>query len=459
MLTGIAQAAAIALVLLTFANLWCCLGKRHFTGLYWFSILAVFCAPAAVDVFAGLPEEALQGSNMLYFPFAENGRYAAVIFALLHTVISSAVYWSLARGWPLGTQRPVEPSPSALRYLRNNRLLAVMSVCFVASALFYIVARFDLSRQFSDYMDANAAPEYQGYFYLASTPLAALLAYRRDIAPVWKWIVCFVAALTAYFIGIRYFMFPFVIFLAWTGLLELRQSVKLKMLWLALGTAAGWVVATLWGIVRLLNVRNDPLAIVNALGIDRILITLGRGNELTARLACYDIIGRASDSSYPRGLSAIGAMLLSSVYPAVLRSAGIPLPVSNSQMAYEITSGTAGTGVSTGMTMFGNDWFVWGWAGAAIGGVALGILLFLVDHMQSRVSRLWIVAGPMASFQLIFFARGGTDVWLNTWGRFLPITLFLLLLGLPIEGDPSKVDASLSRAPFAGTGRGAADAC
>jgi hypothetical protein len=129
-----------------------------------------------------------------------------------------------------------------------------------------------------------------------------------------------------------------------------------------------------------------------------------------------------------RGMDSIYATLLSPIYPFILRQFKVPLPINNSKLIYDIQSGTQGSGVSAGILLFGNDWFVWGWWGLFIGGLTMGFILYFVDFIYDKKSSLWLIMGPMWTFQLIFFARGGMDLWLGLWGRYLPITLIYILL-------------------------------
>jgi hypothetical protein len=299
-------------------------------------------------------------------------------------------------------------------------------MCFVVASVVVILRRGDLTRQFNDFLDAASSPQYEMYFFLASTPMIAILVEKGQRYRVWIYALCLGAIIVSYFIGIRYYMFPFVGFAVWLWILRLDLPIWRRTLIATLTTVASWIVLTLWGIVRDLGVRDNPLSVFRIESFNSLALAIVVGNELPARLCYYDLMARLDYLDFFRGWEAIEATLLSFPYPLITRALGVSVPMSNSKLIYELQSGVIGSGVSTGATAFGNDWLTWGWSGLLVGGVIMGLILSLLDATYRRQGFAWLMVGPMATFQLIFFARGGTDVWLGIWGSFLPISLLLV---------------------------------
>jgi hypothetical protein len=228
-------------------------------------------------------------------------------------------------------------------------------------------------------------------------------------------------------------MFPFIGFILWMYILNLRGKSLKKILYLFLMILIAWVFLTTWGIIRSQNARDNPSEILRNWSDPEFVNQVLLGNELPTRMAFYDIIARPTYLYEKRGFESISATFLSIPYPFILRAFGTDIPTSNAKKIYEIQTGVIGSGVSTGVTVFGNDWFVWGWLGIIWGGSFMGILLYAVDKLSNTKSIWWFILGPMSTFQLIFFARGGADVWLGIWGRFLPITFLLIILAYALD--------------------------
>jgi hypothetical protein len=203
---------------------------------------------------------------------------------------------------------------------------------------------------------------------------------------------------------------------------------------------------TIWGVIRGANARDNPWAVLIS-GSGQITEKIILGNEFATRLAYYDVAWRLENGTIEaRGAESLRALFLSAIYPSVTRKLGIEVPIGNSKRIYELQTGTLNTGVSTGLLVFGNDWFTFGEWGVVIGAAVMGTILFFVDRLQSRGGALWFLLGPMWTFQLIFFARGGTDVWLGIWGVFLPITVATLVVARLADWQRAPRGAS-SRLP------------
>ena len=406
----------------------------RFTSLFWLALLVIAIGPSLFDVIFGLPSAALSGLNRQHLYFAPSGLSHAVIFAAGYLIVLSITYFGVSKIFRTNHNRYESFNDLISRLLMSKISIYIFLFSFIASSIIAIASRRDLTREFNDFLEGGVT-DYYTYFLLASTPIMAILLSQKDkkyrnVAIL----ISIVSVLTAYFIGIRYYMFPFIGYLIWMLFLEDKKNIYVKLTKVIIFSVIVWVSLTLWGVVRGLDLRNDPFQVFtmrqirvggnsNSLG-GAILL----GNEFTTRLSYYDIVGRLMLINRFRGVEAISATLLSPIYPFIMREVGIPLPISNSKIIYDIQSGTQGSGISSGVLLFGNDWFTWGWWGMLIGGVLMGAILYFVDFIHQKKSSLWLLLGPMWTFQLIYFARGGMDVWLGIWGRYLPITLLYILI-------------------------------
>lgn len=425
--------AVLAVALNAACALW---SLRHsaFSALYWSSLAAVCTVPLVLDVLFGLPEQSFLGSVGRLTMFAEYGIQSAAVFALGHIAISAASY-GLVRALVvrMGAFKNRDADGSRAWLVQSSYSVAVFGAVFLASSIVAIAQRSDLSRDFNDFLDPGANPQYETYFFLASSPLIAMLWAKRVRSRFQVGMVTGIAVAVAYFLGIRYYMFPYVGYVLWMYTIDKPGSTYSRLRRALLIGAVAWGALTLWGVVRALGIRDNPFALVDDPSIfdetfgysllDRLLV----GNELSTRLTYYDLMARLEFAGSFRGFDAIAATVQSAVYPFILSSVGVPLPISNAKLIYELQSGVVGTGVSSGSTVFGNDWFSWGWWGMLVGGIGMGTLLVVGDAAHHRRGVLWLIVGPMWTYQLIFLARGGTDVWLGLWGRFLPIALVLLV--------------------------------
>jgi hypothetical protein len=412
---------AAPLVALSLAAFLLTLRNRAFSALYWFCLLAVFVVPALLDVLFGLPALAWLGVFRVYNPDAEQGIHRALLFALGHVGVTAAVYFPLARRLP--AEGDAAHRGAFGRWMRRSpSLVPVLALCFLAAAAAVFAFRGDLTRQFNDFLEADARPQYETYLLLAASPLTALLLEKGRAGRAAGWLLGAASVVVAYFIGIRYYMFPYLGYMVWMAIVHVRAGIVAKVAVLLLVASTAWLLLTAWGVVRGLGLRDNPTAVLDYYDPVAAREAALAGNELAARLAYYDLMVRMEKTPEFSGFQAVTATLLAAPYPMLLRPLGIETPLSNSKRVYDLQSGTRGTGISTGTTVFGNEWFTWGWWGIPIGGIGMGALLALVDLLHRRRGAAWMLLGPMATYQLIFFARGGTDVWLGLWGRFLPLT-------------------------------------
>lgn len=400
--------------------------QRRFSSLYWFSVLIVFSFPAVMDLMFGLPAQRYEGLNDFYFPYVERGMRNALWYSAGHIIISSLTYHYIIMIYRGRESSASGENPNIQWWSVSGNLRNILWLCFWLSGFVIIYFKFDLSQEFNIFLKEGARAEYQNYFWFASTPLIAILmTYKknnlRSIA-----IVSIFSVIVAYFTGIRYYMFPFIGYVFWQTLLSINVSGIRRLLALFLVAAMAWTFLTLWGIVRREEIREQPLTVLEK--DTDVLVDSALGNELGARLAYYNLLGMPESKYEFRGYTAVRATVLSAFYPALLQPFDIEVPISNSKRVFEIVSDTKGTGISIGTTVFGNDWFNWGWSGFIVGGVFMGLLLSMVDVIQDRKGSMWILLSPMMVYQLIFFARGGTDVWLGLWGRFLPLTILMFVL-------------------------------
>ena len=243
-------------------------------------------------------------------------------------------------------------------------------------------------------------------------------------------VVAGASVIVAYFDGIRYYMFPYVGYLVWSRFIERRKRITPERIALIVAAiVVSWLGLTYWGILRGSGMRATPIEAIGQLNSQDVTESLLLGNEFSTRLAYYDLSYRMWNELVPtRTVDEIVATLGSTVYPIVLRPFGWTPPTSNSKIIYEIQSGQIGTGISTGALPFGNDWVTWGTIGCAVGGVIMGFLLAGFDELHARQGVIWILVGALSAYQLIFFARGGTDVWLGLWGRAMPLSIALFVM-------------------------------
>jgi hypothetical protein len=345
-------------------------------------------------------------------------------FALLH-IISTAVVWSWVR------KRLSQSGPAAGSGNEQPTLVPAWPflLCFLVAGAVMVHRRATLSRDFNDFLDTGAAPEYETYFFLASAPVMSILLAKGLKGPAL--IVATASILVAYFNGIRYYMFPFIGYFVWLQIIKgYKQTRFARLFAILIALAIGWLGLTYWGILRGTNMRGNPIEAAKTLDRQAVLQTLIQGNEFVARLAYYDLSARLyTDRQIPlrigdETLATFGSM----VYPLLLRPFGWTPPISNSKAIYEIQTGIIGTGVSTGSLPFGTDWLSWGSLGCIFGGALMGIILAGFDETFKRGGVLWLLIGPLSAYQLVFLARGGTDVWLGLWGRVMPLSIMLMAL-------------------------------
>jgi len=414
---------------------------RRYSTLYWLSLIAVFSLPALLDSISGLPSMAFDDFYYWLFPHISRAIFPALLFALIHISATATVYFIVLN---IGTNKK-KPLSYLFRFrlrpwvIRSKIFLAVFGFTFLVSSAIILWRRADLSRQFNDFLELGTSPTYEYYFYFASTPLIAVLLAGKKRTRWVAWPIALFAFVVSYFVGIRYFMFPFLGYLVFSRILESKLTFYRRILLLGLAMIIGWVSLTFWGIIRATGTRASPSQVFERMDSRDIADRVVVGNELTARLAYYDLMMRLSESGFHRGLDTIRASVLAPVYPFILKRLGIDTPLSNSKLTYEIQTGVVGTGVSTGALAFGNDWLSFGWYGAPLGGCFIGLLLGILDLLHRDRRTTWYIIGPMSTYQLIFFARGGTDVWLGLWGRFIPISLGLIFVVYAIEAAIEKI--------------------
>jgi len=413
----------IFLILINIIAIIYLISRNRFTSLYWSAVLMIFTGPTLSDKFLGMPYKAFEGMVGFSTPFSLEGINNAQIFALGHMIFTLVAYAVLFKFFPKKYQLHETLIPPVLW---KKLFFQILLICFVASSIIFLIYRGDLSRPFNDFLSGNVRSEYESYFFLASSPLSALGYYLYPKKKSWKIFIGTASVIVAYFIGIRYYMLPFIGYVVWYEVITSNVSTQKKIFKMTTLAIAAWVLVTAWGIIRGLDLRNNPLEILN---LDKTFLvdTMFVGNELPARVSYYDLMGRLQRNWIPRRFGAIEATLLEIPYPFLTRTLGVWVPLSNSKLVYVLQTGIIGSGVSTGTTVFGNDYFTWGWLGMIIGGLSMGIILYLFDSFYLEQGGAWMLIGPMATFQLVFFARGGTDVWLGIWGRYLPISVALLI--------------------------------
>lgn len=405
--------------------------KSYFSTLYWLSLATIFTIPLCFDLLFGLPEQAFIGRVRYLAPYAQYGIVSATYFSFGHIIVTCITYYVCIK---ILLHKESKQSNSHLSWIiYSNSAWKIFFIVFILSSLFSIYKRIDLSRPFNEFLDPSSKPSYEAYFYFASSPIISILLYRRG-GKKFTSIVIILSTIVAYYFGVRYYMFPFIGYYVWVDILSEHKTLMQKVRKLILFGIFAWIALTMWGIIRGLNIRNNPTAIIE----DPLLVEysygstlkeqLLLGNEFPTRMACYDIISRLNYLQQYRGIDSVISTFISFLYPSILRLLNIEFPVSNAKLIYQIQTGITGSGVSTATTIFGNDWFTWGWLGILIGGVYIGLILALGDFVYNKRNTLWIIIGPMWTFQLIFFVRGGTDFWLWIWGRYLPITIVLLIL-------------------------------
>jgi len=423
------------------------LKRSRFSALFWLSLLLIFSLPALVDTIAGLPHGYAADRYYMAFPHAVDGLAGGVRFAFVYSSIVCATYVAFEHCLGMARRPSSNRNGRLLIWMtRSDTLITMLALSFVVSIGCIAARHWDLSHPFNEFLAWDATPEYETYFFLASTPLIALLVQRKPRQTGWIILVCGMSAVAAYFLGVRYYMFPFIGYAVWFSLNHPAIRLGTKFRRIGLACLGAWVVLTLWGVIRAANARDNPWAELSGAGVGEITEKILLGNEFGTRLAYYDLAWRLESGIIEsRGIESLKALFLSPIYPMLQRYLNIVVPISNSKRVFELQNGVLGKGASTGVLVFGNDWFTFGKWGVIIGAVVMGTILFFVDRLQSRGGTLWFLLGPMWTFQLIFFARGGTDVWLAIWGMFLPITLAILIAARLIDrGRPLR---TLSRLP------------
>jgi len=408
---------------------------KAWSALYWLCLALVFSLPVILDTTIGVPYTAAS----VRLPFLYVGMLPGVAFAFVH-IVSTVLSWHWIRP-KLRSSHAVTLYPTDISQLSALPFI----LCFVISGGAMIYQRADLTKQFNDFLDVNSAPQYATYFFLASAPLMTILVQRRSRGLVLA--IAGASVIVAYFNGIRYYMFPFVGYLVWSRFIESRTKIKPERIALIIGAVViGWIGLTYWGILRGSGMRATPIEALSELNSQDVTESLLLGNEFSTRLAYYDLSYRMWNGFVPpRPVDEIEGTLGSMVYPIVLRPFGWMPPTSNAKVIYEIQTGQMDTGVSTGALPFGSDWVTWGTIGCALGGVIMGFLLAGFDELHARRGLVWILVGPLSAFQLIFFARGGTDVWLGLWGRAMPLSIALFIAARLLAIMRHKPVESLAR--------------
>lgn len=407
--------------------------RRAFSALYWWCIGLVVCFPLVSDVLQGLPPRALEDGRTVLLVYAAEGVRPAAWFALAHVLVTIAVYGvCVRRAQP--SKRTL--APNRMQRTTGERLRSAKPLFWfllIASVAVIAIRRGDLTRVYNDFLQEGSAAQYETYTFLAASPLAAILWREGKRARLQLMMACGAALLGAYFLGVRYYTFPFVVYVGWMFALEPRKSKFSRLAFVTGGILCGSIVFGLWGVARRSGMRDQPLAAAAETSAAELTSEMF-GMEMPARVCFYDLMGRMAETGGFRGPEAIAIWVESAIYPRVLLLFNRSVPVSNSKRVFELQTGIRDTGVSSGATVFGNDWFAFGWAGAVVGGAIMGALLAGLDHTIWTNGMMAMLVGPLATFQLIFFARGGTDVWLGVWGRVIPIWALVFAVAATREG-------------------------
>lgn len=421
---SIVIALALAVFILSVWQFIAGLKCRRFSALFWLALILFFTCPACIDVIFGLPIIASVGPFGRYFSLAEQGLSVAFPYVFGYTVLIILGQYAVRR--ILRPLAVVRQKSWLFIALNSHRSELLFGSCFLLACAIALWSRRDLTRDFSDFLADDAKPEYETYFLLASSPLMAIVGLRRGFrSPVAVGIYCIIFV-ASYFIGIRFYMLPFIGYALWREVLEAKRF-RTQLLSIVSVVVVAWLGVTVWGVVRLMSMRNSPLAALRSIDPATLTSTLAAGNELSARLALYDLTIRINGKGQMDPASVLAEQLKMGIYPAILQATGSELPSSTSKRIYDLESGTSGTGISTGATVYGWDLFNFGWWGV-LGGIAIGTFLAIVDLLQQRSSGAWMFCSPILTWSLVFLARGGADATLVPWGRAMPLAMILAII-------------------------------
>ena len=409
-----------------------CLGRRVVSAVFWLAILAWYTVPSFGDAWSGR----IEVSNP-YFVYADTGLPMAIAYSTVHTVLAAIFY------------RAFCPRAIARRSVRQDEKLRkwplptviVFTVAYLAALTAVIVQNSDLSRDYTFFTHGDVTA-YEQYAFVAFMPLLGVLVGRYGLSSRWTWLAALSAVLGAYLIGIRFYTLMSVGYLAVCVVFAKVASANKRVLALTVILIFAVPAFLFWQLARSLGARGHVSEVATyATAADQSqLSTLV--SEASVRLSFYDLVGRMEGGH--RGPVALVDAAESWMYPLVVRTFGGRFPLGVSHRVYELESRYIGTGVSMTPSLYGADWFDWGWLGAIVGPIQLAALLVLCDWLWCSKHPLAVLVGPSLIFVCAYIARTGIYDTLWVPLRALPLTACLYGIAWLLEKGRSP-RPSLSR--------------
>ena len=389
-----------------------CFGRRLVSGVFWLAILAWYTVPSLGDAWAGK----IEVSNP-YFVYADSGLVPAIAFSTAHTVLAMIFYRlfcpaSVAR-------RPVNDTQNLRKW--SLPTTTVFAIAYIASLTVVVLQNSDLSRDYTSFTRGDVTA-YEQYAFVAFMPVITVLMGRYGPMSRWTWLAAISAVFGAYLIGIRFYTLMSIGYLTVCIIFARVKSANKRVLGLAAMLVFAVPFFLFWQLARSLGSRGNVSEVATyATAADQSQVS-SLVSEASVRLSFYDLVGRMDPSGH-RGPVAIVEAAESWMYPMVVRTFGGRPQLGVSHRVYELESRYIGTGVSMTPSLYGADWFDWGWAGLLIGPAQLAALLILCDWLWCSRRPLAMLVGPSLIFVCAYIARTGIYDTLWVPLRAVPLTM------------------------------------